>query len=382
MSQAAEWEGSAKPAEEALQRLASSMDLGVLLVSGRCVAWASERLLELGAFGSLAEVAGLALEDLFIDAGQGLPDAERLRSIDCALRQSDGEQRPVLCRPAWPEIGPETDAWVVEDLTHRRRLEREILEAHRELYQLHREVASLHDRVEAERADREELLAVVSHELRTPVTVIAGYHRLLLAEEVGYLGEEQRRFLEESARSCRKLDAFVTRVLEASRQPRGGQVLEVCSAPLRPLVEEVARSLHPLLEDCGARVEVQQVPERCRARFDRQAVERILTNLIGNAIRHSPRGGTIEVAGRAAFDDGREMVEVTVCDQGPGIPTEDRERIFEAYVQADDTGRSGRLGLGLAICRRLVEAHGGRIAAGEGPEGGARFSFTLPVAEK
>jgi signal transduction histidine kinase len=147
-------------------------------------------------------------------------------------------------------------------------------------------------------------------------------------------------------------------------------------------VEEVARSLHPLLEDCGARVEVQQVPERCRARFDRQAVERILTNLIGNAIRHSPSGGTIEVAGRAAFDDGREMVEVTVCDQGPGIPTEDRERIFEAYVQADDTGRSGRLGLGLAICRRLVEAHGGRIAAGEGPEGGARFSFTLPVAEK
>ena len=77
-----------------------------------------------------------------------------------------------------------------------------------------------------------------------------------------------------------------------------------------------------------------------------------------------------------------EMVKVTVCDQGPGVPPEDRERIFEAYVQAGDAGRSGRLGLGLAICRRLVEAHGGRIAAGDGPGGGARFSFTLPVAEK
>ena len=382
MSQAAEWEGSAKPAEEALQRLASSMELGVLLVSGGCVAWASERLLELGGFESAADVAGLALEELFSDAGQGLPDAGRLRSVNCGLRQADGEERPVLCRPAWPEIAPETDAWVVEDLAPRRRLEREILEANRELYQLHREVASLHDRVEAERADREELLAVVSHELRTPVTVIGGYHRLLLAEEAGPLAEEQRRFLEESARSCRKLDAFVARVLEASREPRGGEILEVCSAPLRPLVEEVARSLHPLLEECGARVEVQVDVERCHARFDRQAVERILTNLVGNAIRHSPRGGVIEVAGRATFDDDREMVEVTVSDQGPGVPAGDRERIFEAYVQAGDAARSGRLGLGLAICRRLVEAHGGRIAAGDGPGGGARFSFTLPVAEK
>ena len=115
-----------------------------------------------------------------------------------------------------------------------------------------------------------------------------------------------------------------------------------------------------------------------RARFDRTRVEQILTNLLGNAIRYSPREGTIEVATRSLRRDGRRFVEVSVSDQGPGVPAADRERVFEPYVQAGESRRGG-LGLGLAICRRLAEAHGGAIGVEPAPSGGARFAFTLPT---
>jgi signal transduction histidine kinase len=239
-------------------------------------------------------------------------------------------------------------------------------------------VAELHDRLRLERAEREEFLTVLSHELRTPVTVMNGYHRLLLAQDVGPLNEDQLRFLEESGKSCRKLDAFVEKLLQASREPQASEVLEVCSAPLRPLIEEIASAFEPLLEERGERIEVDVDSKHDRARFDRAAVERVLTNLLGNAIRYTRKGGTIQIATRELRVNGREFVELSVADEGPGVAPEDCERIFEPYVQAGDESHAGGLGLGLAICKRLVEAHGGTIAVSERPGGGSCFAFTLP----
>jgi signal transduction histidine kinase len=112
-------------------------------------------------------------------------------------------------------------------------------------------------------------------------------------------------------------------------------------------------------------------------------VEQVLTNLIENAIKHAPPGGVIEVASRRLppTHEGRPFVEVAVSDEGPGVSEADRERIFEAYVQACEQSRAGGLGLGLAVCKRLVEAHGGSIAVTERPGGGSRFVFTLPAAD-
>jgi signal transduction histidine kinase len=259
-------------------------------------------------------------------------------------------------------------------------LRAELLHAGREVHRLHREVEALRDRLETERAEREELLAVVSHELRTPITVIGGYLRLLLGEEAGGLTGEQRRFLEESQRSVRGLDAFVERVLDGSRQGHVGEVLEVASAPLAPVIEEVAACFRGLLAERGAAL-VLAVEPGLEARFDRGAVERVLMNLVGNAVRYAGDAGSIEISTAASGAPGRACVEVAVADDGPGVARADRERIFEPYVQGDRDGSTRGLGLGLAICRRLVEAHGGTIRVDARPGGGSRFAFTLPRAE-
>jgi signal transduction histidine kinase len=293
----------------------------------------------------------------------------------------------VICRPAWPESGPDPGLWVIEDATHVRLLERELLRMSQDLHRANREAASLREQLRAERAEREELLTVVSHELRTPVTVIGGYNRLLLAEEVGPLTEEQRGFLQESAKSCQRLNAFIGNLLEASRASRGDEVLEVCNASLARSIDDVVKLLRPLLDQRQLRLKVAVAPGADRARFDRLRLEQILTNLLGNAIKFSEPGGAIEIATRecpapeGAAAAGLRFVEVTVSDDGPGVAPEDRERIFDPYVQAGDESRAGGLGLGLAICKRLVEAHGGTIGVGERPGGGSCFSFTLPGSD-
>ena len=266
------------------------------------------------------------------------------------------------------------------DATRLDELQRELLRTGREAHRLHREVEALRDRLESERAEREDLLAVVSHELRTPITVIGGYLRLLMSEEAGRLDPEQRRYLEECQRSVARLDAFVERVVEGSRPGLQGEVLEVACAPLAPVIEEVAGSLEPLLEERRTSLALSLHPG-LEARFDRSAVERVLLNLLGNAIRYAGDAGGIEVTTSVVERSLRSFVEVAVSDQGPGVAPADRERIFEPYVQAAPAGLRRGLGLGLAICRRLVEAHGGAIDVEDAPAGGSRFFFTLPLAD-
>jgi signal transduction histidine kinase len=259
-------------------------------------------------------------------------------------------------------------------------LQRELLRAGREVHRLNREVEALRDRLETERAEREDLLAVVSHELRTPITVIGGYLKLLLNEQAGPLSAEQRRYLEEGQRSVSRLDAFVERVVEGSRGGREGDVLEVSCAPVAPVIEEVAVSLQPLLAERAASLALS-LESGLMARFDRGAFERVLTNLVENAVRYAGDAGEIRVSTRLVEAPERSFVEICVSDQGPGVAPEHRERIFEPYVQLAASGLRRGMGLGLAICRRLVEAHGGAIAIDDAPAGGSRFSFTLPVAD-
>jgi signal transduction histidine kinase len=149
------------------------------------------------------------------------------------------------------------------------------------------------------------------------------------------------------------------------------------------VIEGVAEMFRPLLEERGVALRLVGGATPCRARFDRLRLEQILTNLIANAIKFGGIGGRIDVRTRS-LDDGQQSppaVEIEVVDDGPGVPVGERERIFEPYVQAADENRGGGLGLGLAICKRLVEAHGGRIAVSEREGGGSRFVFSLPAAE-
>ena len=206
-------------------------------------------------------------------------------------------------------------------------LQTELLHTGRELHRLNREVEAPRDQLATERVEREELLAVVSHELRTPITVIGGYLRLLLSEEAGGLTEEQQRFLEESRRSVGRLDAFVERVLDGSRHGHEGEVLEVSSAPLGPVIEEVAASFHGLLGERGASLAVDVEPG-LEARFDRGAVERVLMNLVGNAIRYAGDAGAIQISTGASHSESRAFVEVAVSDDGKAIATATGARIL------------------------------------------------------
>jgi len=372
---------------EDFRSLADALSDGVAVVRCGRLVWANDRLVTLSGRRSPAQLIGTAFRNLFKDTGRGLPDAGVSRSLECALQRSDGEVRTVICRVACRDADSDADAWVIEDATHVRMLESELLGLSRKVHAGSREVASLRERLRRERAEREEMLTVVSHELRTPVTIISGYNRLLLSEEVGPLTDEQRRFLVESMKGCQRLNAFIAHLLEASRERAGDEVLEISQGSLGELIEGVSELLQPLLEEQGLRIDLDVAPDADRARFDRVRVEQVLTNLVGNAIKHAPPGGSIEIATRRllAPDSGerpaRPFVEVSVSDAGPGVREEDRRRIFEAYVQAGAQSRAGGLGLGLAVCKRLVEAHGGSIAVTDRPGGGARFAFTLPAVD-
>jgi len=362
--------------------LAAELSDGVAVTRFGSLAWANDRMVALAGRSALQELQGSVFGDLFKDTGRGLPEPSGPRFLECALRRSDGEPRTVICRLAWNDPDAGVSALVVEDVGHVRMLEAELLRLSRKLHRGNREVASLAEKLRRDRAEREEILTVVSHELRTPVTIISGYDRLLLSEEVGPLNDEQRRFLSESAKAWRRLDAFIGDLLEASRVRDDDAVLEVSIGSLREVVDGVTSLMQPLLEERDLRIETEIPPEANRAQFDRMRLEQILTNLIGNAIKHSPAESLIEIATRQLSSDDpdeRPLVEISVSDQGPGVSIEDRKRVFDAYVQIGECRRAGGLGLGLAVCKRLVDAHGGTIAVTGRSGGGSRFAFTLPA---
>jgi signal transduction histidine kinase len=364
---------------------------GVVLTQALQIVWANDRMAELAGV-AVDELQGCRLADPFVDTGGGLPDATAPRAIECSLRRPDGETRTVSCRPVEAQwmMGGSVDrscVWSIEDVSHVRTLEAELLRMSKELHGANRELVGLRERVRRESHEREELLSVVSHELRTPVTIINGYNRLLLSEQVGSVTEDQRRFLSESAKACHRLDAFIGNLLEAGRLAFDGEVLEIAHSELTPAIEAVVELLGPLLDAAGLQVKIEVAAGADRARFDPMRLDQILTNLLTNAIKFSPAGGTIRIATRRLpvdpNDDRRSVsVELAVHDEGPGVALPDRERIFEPYTQVGEQSRAGGLGLGLAICKRLVEAHGGSIAVQARRDRGSAFVFTLPVADE
>ena len=235
---------------------------------------------------------------------------------------------------------------------------------------------------DTERGLWEESRAALGHEIRTPLTVLGGYTRLLLSEEPGALNAEQRRFLEESQRSCRRLGEFIDKMLDPSHAGRVEAPLELGCGALGPVVEDVAAMFRPLLLERQLELKLE-IGGTTALHFDALRVEQVLTNLLGNALKHAPSGSCIRIEVREPElgVSGQSFVEVSVEDEGPGICAKDRERVFEPYVQLENQNErsvEGR-GLGLSICRRLVEAHGGRIQLDAAEGRGARFVFTLPV---
>lgn len=223
---------------------------------------------------------------------------------------------------------------------------------------------------------RDDLTHTLVHDLRNPLTSITAALDLIERSFAPSAPDASRAMLQVARRGGRKLLTMVDAILDVSRLEEGAMPLSLEPVPLAPLVEEVQEFQRPLAHGQGVTL-VNEVPDGLPdALADRALLARVVQNLVGNAIKFTPAGGTIRVrAGRSSEQP--EMLEVTVEDDGPGIPEDVRTRLFEKFVTGRQSGRGS--GLGLLFCRLAVEAQGGRIRAESPAGGGATFRFTLPV---
>lgn len=359
---------------EGLQRIADSLSDGVVVCKDGAIVWANRRMTEL---------VGRSVDSLLGERPESLlpPEAPAFEDeIETVVARPDGQTSAVRVARMVGAGGPGT-TWIFRDISRTGDLEQEIGALGHALRDANHEIEALRERVRRQRVDLDEVLTIVSHELRTPVTVVTGYARLLLSEQVGDLNEEQRKFVDESLKSCRRMNTFIANLLENSRNAGSDAPLQVHEASVAPTLEGVLSSFKPIFDEHGISTRLDLHPDSPPARFDPLRVEQVLSNLLENAIKYARSGGQIVVATRPSREKGDLQLEISVADRGPGVEENDRERIFERYVRVGEQSHAGGLGLGLSICRRAVEAHGGVIGVTDTEGGGARFWFTLPAAE-
>jgi signal transduction histidine kinase len=240
-------------------------------------------------------------------------------------------------------------------------------------------------------------LASAAHELKTPLAVIKGYYDLLLAGSLGRLTEKQKDILEESKESCERLVRLVSMFLNYSALESGKLVLQLRENDLRDCLDEMAKRWAEAFQRKNVRLDVQLDPSIPTFRFDYQKVQQAAANLLDNALKHTPSAGSVTLIARPHFWERRvadvapnqerrrfrlprpNSVEVSVTDSGGGIPAEHHQEIFEDFVRVD-RNTSG-MGLGLAIAKRLVQAHRGKIWVESEAKKGSTFRFLLPIEQ-
>ena len=218
-------------------------------------------------------------------------------------------------------------------------------------------------------------MANVSHELRTPLTAIRGYVEALSESDPDV--EERQRFLEIVARHTARMERLVMDLLRLARLDAGQETLDMVSCEVRSLVHGVLADLSPMSDARHQRIETTIGADATTLNGDPGKLHDALRNLVANAIMYAPERTTVRIdAARAG-----PRIEIAVSDQGPGIPEEDRSRVFERFYRVDKSRARdpGGTGLGLAIVRHLVELHGGTVRAENRPEGGAKFTVSLPA---
>jgi two-component system, OmpR family, sensor histidine kinase KdpD len=226
-------------------------------------------------------------------------------------------------------------------------------------------------RMETERF-RNALLSAISHDLRTPLAAIVGASSSLLEDEA--LDSAARRELSRDIQDgAQRMSELVNKVLEMVRLQSGSVQLQLEWHPLEEVVGSALRRLKSRLAEHPVSVDLPE--ELPWLSFDASLIGEVLVNLVENAVKYTPAGTTIEI--RAEI--GSDQVIVEVADRGPGLSPGSERQVFEKFYRAQSEGSQGGVGLGLAICLAIVEAHGGRIWAENRADGGASFKFSLPA---
>ncbi len=251
-----------------------------------------------------------------------------------------------------------------------------------ELGQAFNEMATSLERDAAERDRLEQMkddfLLTVSHELRTPVTSVKGFAEMLIGKD-NSLNVRQREAIEAINESAGELTSLVDDLLDLARSDAGRLRIDARPTAVRPLLDRVARRMRPGLEARDQSLTVSSPRGLPRIVADPERISQVLTNLLGNACKFAPEGASVRLS---AEPNGR-TVKIEVADDGPGIPPDDLQNVFERFWRADSSESQsvGGTGLGLSIARSLVELHDGEISAQSKPGEGTTIAFTIPATE-
>jgi len=265
---------------------------------------------------------------------------------DFELKRADGETVYALLSTYWSE--EENSAFlVIHDITERRRAE--LL--------------------------RKEIVAMITHDLRTPLTNFGHVITFLSTGKYGELNEKGRQYLNLGTLNVHRMSTLVSDMLDIERIDSGGMQLDRAKVILDQCFEDCLASLSPLADASG--VKLSFAPADFAVWGDEHKIGRVLVNLVGNAIKFSPRDSEIKVTAELQ----KEFAQITVSDQGKGIPQDEIENVFKRFHQVAGTSKQPvpSSGLGLTICKAFVELHGGKIWAESQIGVGSSFIFTLPL---
>jgi PAS domain S-box-containing protein len=348
-----------------LSTVVRQMSTGVVItdLDGR-IGWANAAFEQMLGY-SLDELAGLRPRDVFHGPGTDPVAEETIReamdrrepfAVELRVRRRDDEVFWVAI-DSTPLVGDSGDVEgyvvLVDDITERRRVERM----------------------------KSEFISTVSHELRTPLTSISGALALVASGSVGELSTRAQRMVSIAQENSQRLTLLINDLLDLERLVEGGLPIQVEQHPLMRLVERSVVDNQAYATRFGATIEIRSWIDDAIVLVDSVRFIQVMSNLLSNAAKYSPSGGVVSVDVQSDDDD----ITVEISDDGPGVPEDFRDRIFDKFAQADSTDSRARAGtgLGLAISKELVERMGGTIGYRARPGSGSTFWFSLPqIAER
>ncbi len=268
-----------------------------------------------------------------------------------------------------------------QELTlHKEHLEELVAERTQELEESKAQLEDSYEKLQALDKMKMNFFNNVSHELRTPLALTLSPVESMLQGEMGPLQEKQKAYLTHVHTNALRLLKLINNLLDLAKLEEGKMTLHYGKYNLPDFIQGIVESFKAAGEGRGILLQANgssDIPEVC---FDRDKIEKVLINLIGNALKFTPKGGRVSVCW--ALEP--EFVRISVQDTGPGIPEDARSKLFDRFVQADDSAsrRHGGTGIGLSLVKEITELHGGTVEAENLPEAGARFSFTIPLEEQ
>ncbi len=288
-------------------------------------------------------------------------------AIDHRIVRPDGQERIVheQAEVTYDLAGaPRAMSGTVQDVTEYRSA----------LAAIAKRTADLEQAQELERL-RTAFVNAVAHDLRQPITAIRGYSELLDDELEGPLNPAQRNDVRQILHDARRLETLVEELLDAVRIDAGLLTLHLEPIAVAQMAAGTIASLRPQATQKQLQLSLRLAPDLPPALLDRTRIERVLVNLVENAIKFTPPGRAIAVGVRQEGG----LMHFEVVDEGPGIEPDDIPKLFRRFSQVGG-GSAGGLGLGLSTCKAIVEAHGGRVGVETTPGAGSRFWFALPVS--